>query len=106
MPWARTRASRALEPVAVVDRPPIRVGQDLVGLGGFLELLLRLRVVLVHVRVQLARERAEGLLYLLVVGVARDAQQLVQVAPHSSYTSATNLDSSEAAWRTAWIARG
>ena len=58
-------------PVAVVGGAPLGVGEDLVGLGGLLELLLGLRVVRVDVGVQLAREPAEGLLDLLLVGVAR-----------------------------------
>ncbi len=65
---------------AVVGRPPLGVGEDLVGLGGLLELLLGLGVLGVDVRVQLARERAEGLLDLRVVGVARDAEHVVGVA--------------------------
>jgi hypothetical protein len=74
----------ALEAVAVVRAAPLRVRQDLVRLSGFLELLLGLGVVAVHVGVQLARDPAEGLLDLRVLGVARDAEDLVRVAPHSS----------------------
>ena len=73
-----------LEAVAVVGRAALGVGEDLVRLGGLLELLLGLRVVAVHVRVQLAREPPEGLLDLGLVGVAGDAEHLVRVAPHSS----------------------
>ena len=95
-----------LEAVPVVGGPALGVGQDLVGLRGLLELLLGLRVVAVHVRVELAGERAERLLHRALVGVATHAQHLIRVAPHSSYTSATKRDSSEAAWRTAMITRG
>ena len=74
----------ALEAVAVVGRAALGVGEDLVGLRGLLELLLRLRIVPVHVRVELARQAPERLLDLRVVGVARDAEHVVRVAPHSS----------------------
>jgi hypothetical protein len=96
----------ALEPVAVVCRAPFGVREDLVGLRGLLELLLRLRVVAVHVGVELARQAPERLLDLGVVRLAGHAEHLVRVAPHSSYTSATKRDSSLAAWRTAMIAPG
>ena len=59
---------QALVAVAVVRRAALGVGEDLVGLGGLLELLLGLRVVAVDVGVQLARELAEGLLDLGLVG--------------------------------------
>ena len=95
-----------LEAVAVEGRPPLGVGEDLVGLGGLLELLLGLGIVAVDVRVELAREPPERPLDLGVAGVARDAEHLVRVAPHSSYTSATKRDSSRAASRTAPIAPG
>ena len=68
--------------VAVVGRAALGVGEDLVGLGGLLELLLGLGVVGVDVGVQLARELAEGLLDLLLGGVALDAEHLVGVAGH------------------------
>ena len=63
--------AQALGAVAVVGRAALGIGQHLVGLGGLLELRLRLRVVRVDVRMQLAREPAEGLLDLRLVGVAR-----------------------------------
>ena len=66
--------------VAVVDLAALGVGQDLVGLGGLLELLLGLRVVVVDVGVQLAGELAKGLLDLGLVGVPADAEDLVAVA--------------------------
>ena len=95
-----------LEAVAVIGGAAVGVSKDLVGLGGLLELLLGLGIVAVDVRVQLAGEAPERLLDLAVVGVASDAQHVVGVAPHSSYTSATKRDSSPAAWRTAMIACG
>ena len=66
--------------VAVVGRPPIGVREDLVGLGGLLELLLGLRILGVDVRMELACERPEGLLDLGVVGVTGDAEDLIGVA--------------------------
>ena len=75
-------AAQALVAVAVVGRAPLGVGQDLVGLGGLLELLLGVRVVAVDVGVQLAREPAERLLDLGLAGVARDAEDVVVVAGH------------------------
>ena len=78
-----------LVPVAVVQRAPFGVGEHLVRLRRLLELLLRLGVMLVHVRVQLAREAAERPLDLLLRGVAAHAQYLVVVALHSSYSSLT-----------------
>src|SRR5205814_700516 len=68
----RRIAARAqtLVAVAVVGRAAVGVGQDLVGLRRLLELLLRTRVVAVDVRVQHARQAAEGLLDLSVAGIA------------------------------------
>ena len=100
--------AQALVAVAVVDLAALGVGEDLVGLGGLLELLLGLRVVRVDVGMQLARELAEGLLDLHLVRVARDAEDLVGISGHgaqpSSYTSAMNRDSCRAASRTVPIA--
>ena len=56
--------AQALVPVGVVGAAPLGVGEDLVGLGRLLELLLRLGVVVVDVGVQFAGEAAEGLLDL------------------------------------------
>jgi hypothetical protein len=107
----RREAARreALVAVAVVGGAALGVGEDLVRLGGLLELLLGLGVVPVHVRVELARERAERLLDRALVGVPRHAEHLVGIAlhrAHLSYSSATKRDSSCAAWRTAAIACG
>ena len=52
--------AQALVAEGVIGAAAVGVGEDLVGLGGLLELLLRLRVVLVDVRVQLARQPAEA----------------------------------------------
>jgi len=67
-------------PIPVVGRAALGVGEDLIGLGGLLELLLGVGVLGVDVGVQLARERAEGLLDLGLVSRARNAQHLVGVA--------------------------
>ena len=81
---ARVEAAgaQALVPVGVVGAAPLGVGEDLVGLGRGLELLLGLGVVVVDVRVQFAREAAEGLLDLGLAGVPADAEHLVVVARH------------------------
>jgi hypothetical protein len=76
--------AQALVAVAVVDGAPLAVGEDLVGLCGSLELLLGVRVVRVHVRMKFASELPEGLLDVLVGGLARNAEDLVRVGLHSS----------------------
>ena len=76
--------AQAVVAVAVVGRAALGVGEDLVGLGRLLELLLGRGVVGVDVRVQLARERAERLLDVLLGGLALDAEHLVGVAGHRS----------------------
>ncbi len=77
---AHPAAAQPLVAVAVEGLATLGVREDLVGLGGLLELLLGLRVVRVDVRVQLAREAAEGLLDRGLVGVAGDAEDLVRIA--------------------------
>ena len=66
--------------VLVVELAALGVGEHLVGLGELLEALLGRRVVRVGVRVQLAREAAEGLLDLGLARAALDAEHLVVVA--------------------------
>ena len=70
--------------VGVVGRAALGVGEDLVGLGRLLELLLGLGIVGVDVRVQLAGQLAEGFFDFGRVGVAVDAEHLVVVAWHQS----------------------
>src|SRR5207248_1880196 len=82
---------QALMPVAVVDRPPLRVREDLVGLGRLLELVLGGGVVCVDVGVQLAREHAKGLLDLLLGGVALYAEHLIGVARHVARSSSRHM---------------
>src|SRR5262249_11269718 len=101
---------QAVVAVAVERRTPVGVGQDLVGLGRLLELALRIGIVGVDVRMQLAGELSKCLLDLLLGSVARDAEHLVWVTGHcsvaqlSAYVSSTNRDSSWAASRTVAIA--
>ena len=69
-PASKPPRAQALVAVGVVGAAPLGVGEDLVGLGRLLELLLGLGVVVVDVGVQLAGEPAEGLLDLGLVGAA------------------------------------
>ena len=73
-------AAQPLAAVAVVGRAALGVRQDLVRLGGLLELLLGVGVVAVDVGVKLASQAPERLLDRRLVGVARDAEDLVVVA--------------------------
>ena len=77
---AHPAVAQAFVAVAVEGLAPLGVGQDLVGLGGLLELLLGVRVVRVDVGVQLTRELAERLLDDLVIGVARDAENVIRIS--------------------------
>ena len=63
---------------AVVGVAALRIREHLVRLGDLLEAFGRIRLAR-DIRVELARELPEGALDLVVVGVARDAQQLVVV---------------------------
>ncbi len=74
-----TRAQTVVA-VAVIGGPSLRVGEDLIGLRGLLELLLGGRVVRVDIRVQFAGKTAKGLLDVLLGGVAGHAEHLVGVA--------------------------
>src|SRR2546421_1330331 len=89
-------AAQPLVPIAVIGGAPLGIGEDLVGLGRLLELLLGRGVVAVDVRVKLPGQTAECPLDRRLVCVARDAENVVVVASgahRSSYTSATKLDS-------------
>src|SRR2546429_663896 len=74
---------------AVVHRPPLGIGQHLVGFGELPEALLRLAVSGILVGMVLVRELPEGLLDLLIRRVARDAEYLVIVALHTKKTALT-----------------
>ncbi len=79
----RAEAAAALHgrvAVAVVDRPLLEVGEDLVGLRGLLELLLGRLVAGVLVGVVLQRQLAVGRLDVVGRRGAGDAEDLVGVA--------------------------
>ena len=79
MPGLEAAAAQAGVAVAVVQRARLALREHLVRLDDLLE--ARLGVGLVgDVGMELAREAAERLLDLGVVGAARDAEQLVVVA--------------------------
>ena len=78
--------AQALVAVGVVGAAALGVGEDLVGLGGLLELLLGLGVVAVDVGMQLAGEPAEGLLDLGLVGAPGRRR-----APRSSRAATRSL---------------
>ena len=63
-------AAQPLVAEAVVGRPPLGIAQDLVRLGRLLELLLGLWIAAVDVGMELAGEAPEGLLDLILAGVA------------------------------------
>ena len=65
---------------AVVARALLGIGQDGVGLAALLEAFFRIRIVGIAVGMKLQRQLAVGALDLLIVGGARDAQNLVIVA--------------------------
>ena len=78
-PGLEAAAAEAGVAVAVVELARLGLREHLVRLDDLAEALLRVGRV-GDVGVQLARERAERLLDLALVGVARDAEQLVVVA--------------------------
>jgi hypothetical protein len=77
---AATRRVEARMAELVVGRAFLRIGEDLVGLLGLLELLFRLRVVRIAVRVVFHGEAPVGLLDVLLGGVSRHRQHLVIIA--------------------------
>ena len=76
-------------PPGVVLLALLGVGERVVGALDLLELLLRLRVVGVAVRVVLARQLAVRLLDLLVGGLLGDAEHLVEILGHARPYSLT-----------------
>ena len=56
------------------------IHQDIVGLGGFLEFCVCVRIIRIAIRMVLHRHPAVGLLYILVIGVVIDAQRFVIIA--------------------------
>ena len=75
----RRVAHHSREAAAVILRALFRIGQDGVGRGDFLELLLRVRLP-VAVGMILQRELAEGVLDLLFIRIARHAEDFVEIA--------------------------
>ena len=74
---ARRAAVHARVAELVVTRTLVGIRQHVVGLGGLLELFLGLLVARVLVGVIFYRGLAVGLLYLVGIGVALDAQHLI-----------------------------
>ena len=66
-----------LVPEGVVGAPTLRIGEDLIGLGGLLELLLCRRIVLVHVGMELPSQAAKRPLEVGLAGAAVHAEDLV-----------------------------
>jgi hypothetical protein len=81
--------AQALGPVLVVGAAPVGVGEDLVGLGRFLEAGFRLGVVAGDVGVEFAGEAAEGFLDLGLGRVAGDAEDFLVIAWHKRGSSVT-----------------
>ncbi len=79
VPRLEASAAQAGVAVAVVERPRLAVRQHFVRLDDLLEALLGVRSI-GDVGMKLAREAAERLLDLVLVGRARDAEQFVVVA--------------------------
>ena len=65
---------------AVIGRPFLLVHQDVVGLGGLLELAVRVRVIGVAIRMVLHRYPAIRLLDVLLIGTLADAEYFVIIA--------------------------
>ena len=84
------------------------VGEDLICLGGLLELLGRVLVALVAVGVVLHREFAIGLLDIVGRCVAGDAKHLVVVAflLGHGYASVPSCGSPDPAWPSSSLAAG
>lgn len=77
---ARLRgALQTLVPETVVGGPFLRIAQDAVGLGGLLELLLRIRVIGVAVGMVRQGEFSVGRLDLLVVSLPGNPEDIVIV---------------------------
>ena len=74
---AASRAAHARVAELVVTRPLVGIRQHVVSLGGLLELIFGLLVARILVGVVLNGGLAIGLLYLVGIGVALDAQHLI-----------------------------
>jgi len=79
---ATAHASLGINPgvaVLIVGGALVAIGEDLVGLFGFLEVLFRFGIVRIAVRVVFHGQLAVGLLDLVVAGVTIDAEDFVKV---------------------------
>ena len=93
---AATAAAIAVEALlaeAVIDRTTLRIAQDLVSLGHFLELGFRVRAPLVAVGMVLHRLLAEGGFENLLISVLRDAENIIIGA-------LAHRDAQNKSWRT------
>src|SRR6185437_8488609 len=68
--------------VLVVHRAALRIAQDFVCLLGFLETILRVRIVGTTIRMVLHCQPAKGLFHFLVARAARDAEDFVVATFH------------------------
>ena len=66
--------------VLVVGSPFLAVGENFVGLLGFLEFFLGRRIVRIAVRVVLHGQLAVGLLDFVIARIAVDAEYFVKIA--------------------------
>src|SRR5215218_7491418 len=82
-PWRRLETATRLVPVRpelIVSLPLLLIAQDLVGLIDLFELLLRPRLVLRHVGMELARQLPKCRLDFVIACRFRDAEGLVIIA--------------------------
>src|SRR5690606_5539855 len=75
---------------AVIGRPLLRIAQGFVGFVDFLELLLRLHIARVAVRMIFHGELAESALQFFFIGVSRHAERLVKISLHTRDPAFTN----------------
>ena len=86
---ARGGAAKAGVPEAVVHVALVAVGQHRVRLGGFLELVFSFLAAGIAVRVELEGKLSVRALDFLIVRLARDAKDLVVVAPAHALATLT-----------------
>ena len=77
---ACTRSANARVTETVVHPPLLHIGENSIGLTTFLELLFRVRIVRIPVRMELHRQLAIRTLNLLISGAALHSQHFVIVA--------------------------
>ena len=76
----KPRTLQPLMPVGIVYMALLRVVQDLVGLGRFLKVFLGFLVPRIAIGMIFEGQLPIGLLYLIFIGLTRDAQDLVIVS--------------------------